>query len=154
MSTAPSLSKPGRGYMFALQMRFDSWRDFNVTAQTWASQTDRSRPTTKDQVLAAFEGLKVIEEYQAYPGRQLMKALSDRIAADDATGTARLARQISSALLSRSYRENPADWESDELATGAEASTARSKWNGAHKPYFEVLIVSPATAARAATADA
>ena len=43
-----------------------------------------------------------------------MTALRDRAAANDAQATASLARRITRALLTRSFRQNPGDWDEHE----------------------------------------
>ena len=93
----------------------------------------------------------VLEEFHAYPGPRLMKTLKDRIAANDAGGTARLVRRISDAILTRSYaREdgavnNAGDNDADEVPDFLPSVLGQGE---KHRPYFEVLFVSPQPAAR------
>ena len=96
--------------------RTDTWRAVMTAAESWAAgQKDRAGVET------ALKDLLVLEEFHAYPGSRLMKTLKDRIAANDAGGTARLVRRISDAILTRSYaREDGAvngagDNDADEL---------------------------------------
>jgi arginine decarboxylase len=49
-----------------------------------------------------------------------MAVLSDRIASDDSGGTVRLMRRISNALLTRSYRDRPGDWDLHDEAGGGD----------------------------------
>jgi len=68
------------------------------------------------------------------------------VASSDSVGTARLVQSISNSLVTHSYRSSVADWEGEEqsainlgenvLGAGEESAT--------HRPYFEVLVVSPA----------
>ena len=45
---------------------------------------------------------------------RLMKTLAERISSDDALAVGRLARRISGALLSGSYRYDSSEWESSD----------------------------------------
>ncbi|HXW25687.1 MAG TPA: decarboxylase, partial [Xanthobacteraceae bacterium] len=68
----------------------------------------------------------------------------------DASAAARLARRITRALLTRSYRQNAGDWdahEDDETATADVLPPALGRMD-AQRPYFEVLIVTAVPAAR------
>jgi len=87
-----------------------------------------------------------MEDFFAYPGQALLKTLDERIASGDAGGTARLVQSLSAALLTHSYRTNLADWEGEEQSRiGLAEKGARSRGrNCTHRPYFEVLVVSPA----------
>jgi arginine decarboxylase len=131
------------------EVRFDRWRALLRAARIWeesANQQDANRDVQHSAVSAAFHELRQLEDFFAYPGPVLLKTLDERIASGDATGSSRLAQSISSALLTHSYRTNLADWENDESPTpsfgdrlpiGAEEAAS-------HRPYFEVLMVSPA----------
>src|SRR6187549_3499445 len=80
--------------------RLDRWRELNAKAQGWAANDSGGRAAVEE----ALAEVIAIEDYFAYPGSRLMKALAERIAADDAKGAARLVRRVSGALLSGSYR--------------------------------------------------
>jgi hypothetical protein len=100
----------------------------------------------------ALAALAPTEGYHAYPGGKLMAALADRVAGDDATGTARLARRISAALLVGSFRDRLGDWEvhddraaedvSNVMPLGIDETVSRQR------PYFETLFVTNQPAAR------
>jgi len=64
--------------------------------------------------MGSLSELRQWEDFFAYPGHELLRTLSERIDAGDATGTVRLAQTISAALLTHSYRANVADWEGEE----------------------------------------
>ncbi|HEY7097774.1 MAG TPA: hypothetical protein VH437_13700 [Terriglobales bacterium] len=130
------------------EARFDRWRALLQAARTWENW-DRDKKESKDTaqaaVSAAFHELRQWEDFFAYPGPTLLKTMEDRIATGDATGTARLAQSISAALLTHSYRSNLSDWESDEGPTSLGNRVSYSSEDAApHRPYFEVLMVSPA----------
>src|SRR5262249_25463223 len=64
-------------------------------------------------------------------------------------GTARLAQSLSTAILTHSYRANPADWEGeDQSSMNFSERVPGAREDAQHRPYFEVLVVSPARSAR------
>jgi arginine decarboxylase len=125
--------------------RGDLWRNLVELADAWSNGSG-SRVTFE----AALTDIAATEEFHAYPGHQLMTALRDHAAADDAHATATLARRITRALLMRSFRQNPGDWEAEEDGEGVTANVLPPTLGGgdARRPYFEVLIVTGAPAAR------
>jgi arginine decarboxylase len=147
-SKAPTESSPQRiDHFFAVPAaRADRWRDLNAAARAWADgRSDRAA------VEAAFEALGVYEEFHAYPGGRLIAVLRDRIASGAADATAMLARRMSDAILTRAYKHRAGDWETvDEGGDGGlhEVVAAGLGAGEAHRPYFEMLVVSPADAAR------
>ena len=95
--------------------------------------------------------MEAVEGFHAYPGPKLMAALRERIAADDAAGSARLARRFSNALLTDRYRERSSEWDlhgemaADEVAEILPPGLGERE---ARRPYFEALFVSAQPAAR------
>src|SRR5207344_1791687 len=89
------------------------------------------------------------EDFFAFPGQQLIKALDERIAQDDALGVGRLIRRVSGALLSGSYRYDGGEWEAtdDPVATTPDRLSASMAGGDSQRPYFETLFVTPAPAA-------
>ena len=65
--------------------------------------------------------------------------------ADDAEGFARLAQRVLTALLSESYRRDPAVWDPDEESETTSGDRLEVYFGKpeAHRPYFEVLSVTP-----------
>ena len=49
-----------------------------------------------------------------------MNAIKQRVSGNDATGTARLVQRVSSALMSRSYRADAGEWESEDEAASTD----------------------------------
>ena len=131
------------------EARFDRWRTLVQAARAWEGAASQQRPEKEKKqadVSAAFTELSQWEDFFAYPGHTLLKSLHERIASNDATGTARLSQSISAALLTHSYRSNLSDWESDEQSSinFSERVTGAGEEVAAYRPYFEVLVVSPA----------
>src|SRR4029077_13831429 len=131
------------------EARFDRWRSLLQAARAWEGATNQQRPEKEGRqaaVSASFQELRQWEDFFAYPGHELMKMLSERIDSGDATGTVRLAQIVSAALLTHSYRTNLADWEGeDQSPVGlSERVPGAGEEAAPHRPYFEVLAVSPA----------
>ena len=130
------------------EARFDRWRSLLQAAREWEDAPNRQpseREKHREATSAALQELRQWEDFFAYPGEKLLRALDERIALGDAAGTARLAQSISAALLTHSYRSNVADWESEEQSqvTFAERVPGSEGSAIAYRPYFEVLVVSP-----------
>jgi arginine/lysine/ornithine decarboxylase len=130
--------------------RLDRWRELNAKAQTWAAEAERGKQRDgRAAVEAGLVDLNALEDFFAYPGPRLMKALADRVSSDDAGSVGRLVRRISGALLSGSYRYESGEWETTDDNDEAPAERLSPTLGGgdAHRPYFETLFVSPAPAA-------
>lgn len=125
--------------------RADQWRELVDLAEAWSRGTKE-----RAEFEAAIADLAVTEEFHAYPGPQLMGALRDRAAMDDARAATTLARRIFNALLTRSFRQQTSDWETFDESEGAVANVLPPSLGRGeqHRPYFEVLIVTSAPAAR------
>src|SRR5215469_6305499 len=148
MSVATPNSTRVDQFFTVAEARLDRWRSLLQAARTWeaaAMEKGSGKAEQASHTLGLFQELLQWEDFFAYPGPVLLKTLSERIAAGDAPGTVRLAQAISAALLTHSYRTNLSDWESDESPTSlGERVPGRSEDGARHRPYFEVLFVSPA----------
>jgi arginine decarboxylase len=136
----------------AAEARFDRWRSLLHAARAWersANQQAVDREKYREAASGSFQELRVWEDFFAYPGQALMKTLSECIDSSDAKGTSRMAQSISAALLTHSYRTNPAEWESGEQlpVTFADKLPGAGEDSTAYRPYFEALFVSPARSA-------
>jgi arginine decarboxylase len=125
--------------------RGDRWQSLVELAEAWSSGSG-----SRAEFETALAETTATEEFHAYPGLQLMTALRDHAAENDAQATASLARRITRAILTRSFRQNPDDWEAHEESEAVTADVLPPGFgrSDAPRPYFEVLIVTPATAAR------
>jgi arginine decarboxylase len=148
MTTATTQSTRLDQFFTVAEARFDRWRKLLQTTRDWESATKSNleREIARAAVSTSLQELRQWEDFFAYPGPSLIRTLEERIVAGDATGCARLVQAISTALLTHSYRSNASDWENDDqspvpivdhLPRTGEASAP-------HRPYFEVLVVSPA----------
>jgi arginine decarboxylase len=130
--------------------RLDRWRDLNAKAQAWAADAQSGKPRAgRAAVEAALVELYALEDFFAYPGPLLMKALAERISSGDALGVGRLVRRMSGALLSGSYRYDRGEWDTADDAgdTPPERLSPSLTGGDAHRPYFETLFVTPVPAA-------
>ena len=125
--------------------RADRWRELVDVAQAWmAGKESRTKFETMIAELAATE------EYHAYPGPRLLTALRDGAAADDPRSTLALAKKISTALLTRSFRQNAGDWDVNNEADAAlpDVLPPTLGHGETRRPYFETLIVTGLPAER------
>jgi arginine decarboxylase len=125
--------------------RGDQWRNLVELAEAWSNGS-----VNQAKFEAALAEMTATEEFRAYPGLQQMTALREHAAQNDAQATASLARRITRALLTRSFRQNPGDWEEHEDGEGGTADMLPPALgrSDARRPYFEILIVTGAPAAR------
>jgi len=130
-----------------LGARADRWRDLVQLAETWASDP---REGAEVKVKSALTEMIPTEEFHAYPGSQLLSALWEHAENNEAREIANICRRVTRALLTRSYRQNDRNEDeadpSDEIA--AEVMPPGLGSANAHRPYFEVLIVTGAPPAR------
>ena len=136
-------------FFMAAEARFDRWRTLLRAARNWERSSNQQPPNRAEQQAGLsnyFQELRQWEDYFAYPGHSLLKSLDERIASGDPVGTLRLVQSMSAALLTHSYRTNAGDWEGDEqvaISLGNQV-TGTAEETAVHRPYFEVLVVSPA----------
>jgi len=130
------------------EARYDRWRALLQLAREWdiAASKRTSEDASRANINKSFDDLRQWEDFYAYPGPVLLNTLKDRISSGDAGGTARLTRMISSAIVTHSYRTNVGEWEKDEdsLVNLGDRFPTDGEHKAAHRPYFEVLFVSPA----------
>ena len=136
-------------FFMGADARFDRWRALHQASRVWDSSTgqqDSSKAEHRAAVTNCFQELLQWEDFFAYPGQKLLTSLNERIVSGDAAGASRLIQSIGNALLTHSYRTNVSEWESEDQApiNLGERVPVAGEDGVAHRPYFEVLIVSPA----------
>lgn len=132
-------------FFSASDARHDRWRELNVAAHAWAgSQGDESG--AQKRVIEIFSSLAPLEEFWAYPGPEFMHKLKGAIEGEDAALAASLSQKIGRSLISESYRNDAAAWDllEDASAQSNRALPPDLQGAAAHKPYFEVLVVTTA----------
>src|SRR5688572_5337288 len=136
-------------FFSAVAARLDLWRDLSRTVQGWAATAaSRGDAGLQGACTEALDALLPLEAFQAYPGGRILNAIKERLAGGDAMGTARLVQRVSSALMSRSYRSDAGEWESDDEAAAAERAMPTALGESSARPYFEVLFVTPTPSSR------
>jgi len=136
-------------FFLGTEARYDRWRTFLSLAKQWESTANQRVPDdfNRTKVTKSLDELRPWEDFHAYPGPALLNVLNERVTSGDAAGTARLARVISAAIVTHSYRNHVGDWEKEE--EGITSLVDRFPLDGeqkpAYRPYFEVLIASPAS---------
>jgi arginine decarboxylase len=125
--------------------RADRWRGFHAAAREWA--WGRGELAV---VRTQFDALVPYELFFAYPGRQLLATLRQRIDGGQAEAAAALGQRISESILTRSYKVDPDDWQSAEAVSEAppDLNTPTMARGTGHRPYFEMLLVAPGAATR------
>lgn len=144
-----SSAKPVDHLFSTIEARLDQWREFNATCRYWcAAEKKTERDTFRQSAINLLEKIRPLEDYQAYPGQRLLNVLAERVTSNDCEGATRMAQRISSSMLDRSYRHDPSDWEvADDLPQASpERIPSSVEPSEHHRPYFEVLVVSPAPA--------
>jgi arginine decarboxylase len=125
--------------------RADQWRNLTELTEAWAAGSAERATVEK-----ALADLAPTEEFHAYPGGHLLAAIRGRVEESDAPASASLARRITRALLTKSYRQKPEDWKAEEDGNGVSPDLLPPTLGrtDTHRPYFETLIVTGAPAPR------
>src|SRR6185295_3527822 len=125
--------------------RADRWAQLTELADAWSNGS-----SNRAKFEATLAEMTAMEEFHAYPGPQLMTALHGHVTGNDPHATAALVRRITRALLTRSFRQSAGDWNTHEEGDGTTADVLPPTLGreSAHRPYFEVLIVTGAPASR------
>jgi len=136
-------------FFSAVAARLDLWRDLNRATQAGAaSPANRSDSGSQAACQQALEALLPLEEFQAFPGARALNGIKERLAAGDMLGAARLVQRVSSALMSRSYRSDPGEWDGTDDAAAPDRVMPTSQGETTARPYFEVLVVTPTPPSR------
>src|SRR5512134_3171729 len=133
----------------APEARLDRWRDLHKAVQRWAAKPSRKEGApAQAECVEAMAALVPLEDFNAYPGPRLIGMLRERLESGDAMGTARLIERISMALMTRSYRRDPVEWEAEEDTSGSATTMPTATSEAGSRPYFEVLVVTPTPASK------
>jgi arginine decarboxylase len=136
-----------KDFFSAAEARTDRWRQMHAAARAWEAaaaqgKTDDRLPAEAARLLGEVAPL---EDYWAYPGPRLMALVADTLEAGNAAVFARLVQRISASLLTGTYRHDSAAWDPLEEAETRlpEVLPPDAQPAEAHRPYFEVLVVTP-----------
>jgi arginine decarboxylase len=130
------------------EARYDRWRTLLQQAREWeiSAKQPGSDSGHGARVIKSVAELRQWEDFYAYPGPVLLNLLTERATSGDVAGTVRLIRTISTAMVTHSYRNNVGEWDKEEegLTSLSDRLPVNPEQKSAHRPYFEVLFVSPA----------
>ena len=127
------------------RLRSDHWRDLLSVARKWLVGK-----VSTDVVKSTFEQLRVVETLHAYPGPQLLTALSAHLDAERKEAFVALAGRISFSIVADYYKEDAREWEVNPEALPHPEGAEVLEPSRPRRPYFEVLIVAPTDSPRVA----
>jgi len=127
--------------------RHDLWAELAIVGRAWEAAARRGDATAdrlRNDATRLLEELAPLEEFFAFPGLRLRRALQEHIGNADAGLFAHLAQRISLGLSSGVYRHDTSQWEpGDEADVGVLDFLPPSPEQAeGHRPYFEVLSVT------------
>ena len=134
-------------FFSAAEARIDRWRELSALGRSLEAAASRGQSADAAHGDAArlLAELSALEDYWAFPGSRLMGTVAEALKDRNAAVFARLVGKISMALVTGAYRHDAKAWDPLEEGDGRVADVLPpdvQPTNG-HKPYFEVLIVSP-----------
>ena len=136
----------------AAERRGDVWAKLTVVTRAWAAAAERGQSiqTLAAEAATLVSEIAPLEDFWAYPGLRLMNVLREHLVSGDGSAIARLAGEINAALGSGAYRHDPAAWEPSVQAeiSPADFMPPALAPGEKHRPYFEVLSVTPVDPAR------
>ncbi|MGE0659464.1 MAG: decarboxylase [Reyranellaceae bacterium] len=134
--------QPVDSFFFAAEARNDRWRELMAAATAWA---DKGNAAAHARVTRLFDEIVPIEDYWAYPGLTLMRSLKDALNAQNTGVFLRLVQKIGRALISGAYRYEISAWDplQETQVQGSDFMPPDLQSGEGHKPYFEVLVVTP-----------
>ncbi|UTA53325.1 aminotransferase class I/II-fold pyridoxal phosphate-dependent enzyme [Lysobacter soli] len=131
--------------LVAASLRADQWRHLNASARAWASASPSNASKQREHCQERLDDVLRLEHCWAYPGERLLTALRNALGEGDAATFARLAQKVSAAILSGDYRRDEHAWELDDDVDRTVLDALPPDILGVQdKPYFEVMVVTPA----------
>jgi arginine decarboxylase len=134
-------------FFSAAEARIDRWRELSAVGRAWEAAVSRGQSADSSHGDAArlLTDVAVLESYWAYPGSRLMATVAEALNDRNAAVFARLVGKISMALVTGAYRHDTKAWDPMEEGEGRvlDVLPPDAQPGEAHKPYFEVLIVTP-----------
>ncbi len=136
-----------KDFFSGAEARTDRWRQMHAAARAWETAVAQGKSDERLPAAAArlLTEVAPLEGHWAYPGPRLMALVADALEAGNAALFARLVQRLSSTLLTGGYRHDSAAWEPLEEAEARLGDVLPPDIQGAdaHRPYFEVLVVTP-----------
>jgi arginine decarboxylase len=133
-------------------VRHDRWAQLAIVGRAWEAAAARGEPAGKlrDDAARLLAELAPLEDFFAFPGLRLRRTLQEHMEGAEAGLFAYLAQRISAGLSSGVYRHDSSQWEPGEESevTVQDFLPPSSDQPEAHRPYFEVLGVTPTDPSR------
>ena len=134
-------------FFSASEARTDQWRQLNAAGRAWEAAVAQGKPDKKLHAEAAqlFAEISPLESFWAYPGSRLMATVGEAIEQRNVGVLTRLVQKISNMLLTGAFRYDLAAWDPLQESEGnaADLLPPDAQQGEGHKPYFEVLVVTP-----------
>jgi arginine decarboxylase len=134
-------------FFSAAEARTDRWRQLNAAGRAWEAAVAQGKPDKKLHAEAAqlFAEISPLESFWAYPGSRLMATVGEAIEQRNVGMLTRLVQKISNMLLTGAFRYDVAAWDPLQESEGnvADVLPPDAQQGESHKPYFEVLVVTP-----------
>jgi arginine decarboxylase len=147
-TTVPAPPLTADDFFSAAEARTDHWRQLCAVTRAWQAAGARGKPDDNlfAEAVSLFGDLAPLEAFFAYPGPRLMATIEQALAERNAGICVRLVQHVSAALLTAAYRHDVSAWDlmQDETPHGAELLPPDLQAGNGHKPYFEILVVTPA----------
>ena len=136
-----------KDFFSAAEARSDRWCEMNSVGRSWEAAVAQGQPGDKyhQQAAQLLGDITPIESYWAYPGPRLMATVRETMDEANAGVFARLVQKIANALLTGSYRHDTSAWDplQESEARPLDVLPPDVQTGETHKPYFEVLVVTP-----------
>jgi len=134
-------------FFSASEARTDQWRQLNAAGRAWEAAVAQGKPDKKLHAEAAklFAEISPLESFWAYPGSRLMATVGEAIEQRNVGVLTRLVQKVSNMLLTGAFRYDLAAWDPLQESEGnaADLLPPDAQQGEGHKPYFEVLVVTP-----------
>ncbi|MGH7795070.1 MAG: decarboxylase [Candidatus Binatia bacterium] len=136
-----------KDFFSAAEARSDRWCEMNSIGRAWEAAIAQAQLADQLHAQAAqvLGEIGPMESYWAYPGPRLMRTVRETIDEAKAGVFARLVQKISNALLTGGYRHDLSAWDplQESEARPVDVLPPDLQAGELHKPYFEVLVVTP-----------
>src|SRR5262245_16569843 len=110
---AAAAATPLVNFFSAAEARIDRWRQLSAVVRSWqaAPSQGNSSDALYTEAVVLFTEVAPLESFFAYPGPRLMAATEQALKERNAGVAVRLIQNISSSLLSKSYRHDAGAWD-------------------------------------------
>jgi arginine decarboxylase len=141
-----------RDFFSAAEARTDRWRQMSAAGRAWeaAAAPGQNGEAARDEAARLLADVANLEDYWAYPGSRLMATVTEALREHNAAVFSRLVQKISMALVTGAYRQDSKAWDPMDEGEGRllEALPPDVQTGETHRPYFEVLVVTPTDPSR------